>query len=90
MAQAASTMAAGQRLAMARTNQRGSGEEVINSAAQNDGHHYPTHHEIKNADHGAPTRFAAQVKWIGYVSHGRTVWRSTSLDEQSCGNGHSC
>ena len=83
-------MAAGQRLAMASTNQRGSGEEVINSATQNHGHHHPTHQEINNADHGAPTGFAAQVKWIGGISHGRTVWRSTSLDEQSCGNGHSC
>ena len=83
-------MAAGQRLAMASTNQRGSEGAVISSAAQNHGHHHPSHHEVDNADHGAPSRFAAQVKWVGNISHGRTVWRATAVDEQSCGNGHSC
>ena len=83
-------MAAGQRLAMASTNQRGSEGVVIDSAAQNHGHHHPTHNEVDNADYGAPSRLAAQIKWVGNISHGRTVWRSTGLDEQSCGNGHSC
>ena len=83
-------MAAGQRLAMASTNQRGSEGAVIDSAAQNHGHHYPSHHEIDNADHSAPPCLAAEIKWVGNISHGRTVWRATAVDEQSCGNGHSC
>ena len=80
----------GQRLAIANTNHRGSWGAFIDSAAQDHGHHHPANHEIHNADEGAPASLAAEIKRVGDFSHGRTVWRSSPPDDQSCGNGHSC